>query len=406
MHILAAHNRSEFLATPQLVRMDYAVGANGFEPTLLLKGSTLLLKYIALGARLEFHLGRLDGRLLYAVTVYDDVLKPATLWSIVENEEEVKALKGLVSGEVCPIFLFNELALNVSCATVRCDFPVDLSGWLSGAVRGSFDYSEVTKRVDDLIDRIINGVALMDEVQSVSLKLVEGWRSVPNHFITSHGSDCPIDLYSPDEGEQQEQLAVWLTDNLHARGVHHSPQIPKGNGHRELTDILISNEDGAVLIESKSISIFSREILPDRTKLTKDVTKHLDKAIRQLRGSIRELKGGSSVTTCSGFPIDVERIKPMHAIVLIPEFSLIDNQERYGPEFIAGFMKSTGGFIHVLDVAELLRVVQAAEMLSARSANITILMAFDYYLMERFKRALEAGTLCIQVLLKMQQSFE
>jgi len=63
MHILAHHYRSEFLATPQLVRIDWARGANGFEPTLLVKGCTLLLKYIALGARLQFQLARVDGRL-------------------------------------------------------------------------------------------------------------------------------------------------------------------------------------------------------------------------------------------------------------------------------------------------------------------------------------------------------
>lgn len=405
MHILAERNRSEFLATPQLVRMDYALGANGFEPTLLVKASTLLLKYIVLGARLEFHLGRLDDRLLYAVTVYDDVLKPATLWSVVENEEEVQALKGLVAGGVCPVFLFNELALNVSYVTVRGDFSQGLQAWISGVVLGNLNYSQVAKKVDDLLERIINGVALIDEIQSVNLKTIDVWHSVSNHLISSHGADSPIDVHCPDEGGQQEQLAVWLTDNLQPRGVHRSPQIPKGNGRRELTDILINNEDGAVLIESKSISVFSREMLPDRTKLTKDVSQHIEKAIRQLRGSMRQIKAGAPVTTCSGSPIDIERIKPIHAIVLIPEFSLIDNHERYGSEFIAGFMKATGGFIHLLDIAELLRVVQAAEILSADSASVTPLMAFDYYLMERAERAIEAGTLCIQVLLRMQQSF-
>ncbi len=403
MHILAAHIRSEFLAIPQLLRMTYATGANGFEPTLLVKGSTLLLKYIALGAQLKFHLGRLDGRLLYAVTVYDDVLKPATLWSVVENEDEVKALKSLIAGEACPVFLFNELALNVSCATVQVDFALDLHDWVYGAVLGNLDYSAVTKRVDDLLDRFFNGAALMSEFQTSRLKPIEKWRSVPNHFITSHGTNSSINLKCPDEGGQQEQLAVWLTDNLQPRGVHRSPQIPNGSGRRELTDILISNEYGAVLVESKSISIFVREILPDRTKLAKDVSHHIEKAFRQLRGGIRQVKAGSPVTTYLGSPIDIERVKPMHAIVLIPEFSLIENEERYGPEFITGFMKATGAFIHLLDLAELLRVVQAAEILSSGSLNVTPLMAFDYYLMERAQRALKAGTLCIQVLLQTQQ---
>lgn len=128
MHLLASHYRSEFLATPQLIRIDYAKGTKSFEPTLLVKGSTLLLKYMVLGARLRFHLARVSGRLLYAFTAYDDPSKPAMLWSVVENEAEVTALQGLISGEPSPIFLFNELALNVAWSTVQVRFPSEVSG--------------------------------------------------------------------------------------------------------------------------------------------------------------------------------------------------------------------------------------------------------------------------------------
>ena len=126
MHILAPHYRSEFLATPQLVRVDYAKGAVGFEPTILVKASTLLLKYVVLGAPLRFAIGRVDDRLLYAFIAYDDAAKPAMLWSVVENQEEVNALKGIVSSESCPIFLFNELALNVAWSNIRGSFPSEI----------------------------------------------------------------------------------------------------------------------------------------------------------------------------------------------------------------------------------------------------------------------------------------
>ena len=143
--------------------------------------------------------------------------------------------------------------------------------------------------------------------------------------------------------------------------------------------------------------------MPDRTKLAKDVSQHVEKAIRQLRGSIRRLKEDVPVTTRAGSSVAVERSKPAHAIVLIPEFALVENQAHYGPAFIADFMEATGGFIHLLDLAELLRVVQATEMISRDSGKVTPLMAFDYYLMERAKLTHDAGTLCIQVLLRMQK---
>ena len=400
MHILASHYRSEFLATPQLVRIDYAKGANGFEPTLLVKGSTLLLKYVVLGAPIQFNLGRVNDRLLYAFIAYDDASKPAMLWSVVETEAEVNALKGLVSGESCPVFLFNELALNVAWSTVRGNFPPEVQSWIGDAKLGKVDYTEIAEPADDLLERAFKGTTSTHELISTDIAPVEPWHPLFNHFITSHGTDSPVDLFSRDEGGQQEQLTVWLTDSLHPRGVHHSPQIPKGNGQRELTDILLSHEYGALLIESKALTVFNRETLPDRTKLAKDVSQHVEKAVRQLRGSIRHLKGGVQVTTRAGTPIDVERLKPAHAIVLIPEFAVIQNKEYYGPAFIADFMEATGGFIHLLDLPELLRVVQAAEILSKGSTKVTPLMAFDYYLMERAERTRDAGTLCIQVLLR------
>lgn len=403
MHLLASHYRSEFLATPQLIRIDYAKGTNSFEPTLLVKGSTLLLKYIVLGVRLRFHLARVSGRLLYAFTAYDDPSKPAMLWSIVENETEVTALQGLVSDKPSPIFLFNELALNVAWSTVKASFPSDVNGWISNATLGEVDYTAITEEVNDLLKRAFKGTTTPDELLSAEIVPIEEWHAVFNHFVTSHGSDSPVDLFSRDEGGQQEQLAVWLTDSLHPRGVHHSPQIPKGNGTRELTDILLSHEYGALLIESKALTVFNRDTLPDRTKLAKDVSQHVEKAVRQLRGSIRRLKDGAPVTTRAGAPIDVERSKPAHAIVLIPEFNLIENQENYGLAFITEFMEATGGFIHLLDLAELLRVVQAAEMISRGSEKVTPLMALDYYLMERAKRTRDARTLCIQVLLRTQE---
>ena len=402
MHILAAHYRSEFLVTPQLVRIDYAKGANGFEPTLLVKGSTLLLKYMVLGARLQFHLGRVNDRLFYAITAYDDASKPAMLWSVVEKEAEINALKGLALGESCPIFLFNELALNVAWSTARGNFPPEIQNWISDTTLGKVDYTAIAEQADDLLERAFKGTTSPDELLSTEIASIEAWHPVFNHFITSHGADSPVDLFSRDEGGQQEKLAVWLTDSLHPRGVHHSPQIPKGNGQRELTDILLSHEYGALLIESKALTVFNRETLPDRAKLARDVSQHVEKAVRQLRGSIRRLKEGVPVTTCAGSPVNVERSKPTHAIVLIPEFALVENQKHYGPTFIAEFMEATGGFIHMLDLVELLRVVQAAEILSKGSTKVTPLMAFDYYLMERAKRTRDAGTLCIQVLLRTQ----
>ncbi|MBI3444892.1 MAG: hypothetical protein HY055_05940 [Magnetospirillum sp.] len=106
------------------------------------------------------------------------------------------------------------------------------------------------------------------------------------------------------------------------------------------------------------------------------------------------------MTNPKGDTLLVEREKPAHAIVLIPDLELVEDHATYGIAFMRDFMGATGGFAHLLDISELLRVVQAAEMIAARGKTTTPMMACDYYLMQRAEKAADAGTLCIEVLLR------
>jgi hypothetical protein len=254
--------------------------------------------------------------------------------------------------------------------------------------------------VKPMIERLHKSGASNDEWLVLEIGGKSDWNAVHSHFITVGASSSLIDLFDADEGNQQEQLGIWLTDNLHPLGVHHSPQIPKGNGTRELTDILLSHEFGAVLIESKTLSVLARKQLPDRAKLKRNVAAHIVKAFKQLRGAIGKLKSNVPVTSLRGETLPVEREKPAHAIVLIPDLDLVDDRAAYGIGFIRDFMGATGGFPHLLDISELLRVVQAAEMIAARGRTVTPMLAFDYYLMQRAEKAVDAGTLCIEMLLR------
>lgn len=401
MHWLSSHNRSEFLACPQLIRFEYANGRDGFEPTLLIKGSTVLLKYAVLGAPMQLAFAMCGGRLLYALKVCDDGNDGGILWSIVERDEELNGIRGLGGGEQLVAFLFNELAVNVAWNDLPSLGELDrLATWTDSVALGRVDHAAMRATVGPMIDRLHKSGVNDGEWLVLEVGRRSDWKAVQNHFITAGASSSLINLFDGDEGNQQEQLGIWLTDNLQPLGVHHSPQIPKGAGTRELTDILLSYEFGAVLIESKTLSVLARERLPNRAKLKRDVARHIGKAFGQLRGAIRKLKSGAAVTSQTGASIEVERENSVHAIVLVPELDLVDDHDAYDIEFMKEFMRATGGFAHLLDIAELLRIVQAAEMIAARSQTTTPMMAFDYYLMERAKKAAEAGTLCIHVLLR------
>ncbi|MFP3560928.1 hypothetical protein SB861_61640, partial [Paraburkholderia sp. SIMBA_049] len=86
-----------------------------------------------------------------------------------------------------------------------------MNGWISNAALGKGDYTAIAKEAGDLLQRAVNGTTPPDELLSAEIVRIDEWHAVFNHFITSHGSNSPVDLFSRDEGGQQEQLAVWLT---------------------------------------------------------------------------------------------------------------------------------------------------------------------------------------------------
>jgi len=402
MHILSSHNRSEFLACPQLVRFDYVNGSNSYEPTLLVKGSTLLLKYIVLGVRLQLVFSRVDEYLIYGLRVFDDPEKGALLWSVCERQEEISAIVAIARGEACQIFLFNELAVNTAWREISGVVQGQtLEHLVADAKTTNVDYSTFKYRAARTLEAIHQNLAA-DNILIFDIGGLNDWKPVHNHYITNRAVANSLDLFDKDEGRQQEHLGIWLTDSLHPRGAHHSLQIPNGNRRRELTDIVLSHKHGSIFVESKALSIFVRDKLPNRTKLAKDMSSHIEKAVSQLRGGIRKVKAGTPITDTKGNPVEIERTQPIHAIVLIPDLDLVEDRENYGLQYIHNFMKDTGGFLHLLDIAELLRMVQAAEMIAARGTGTTPIMAFDYYLLERTKMSLKQENLCFGMLLRFQ----
>jgi TusA-related sulfurtransferase len=353
--------------------------------------------------RLQLLFARVEGRLLYALEIEDDDTHPATLWSILEREEEKAALAALANGEICEVFLFNELAVNVAWASCSLKMPHKLLEIITDVPVGAVDHSALKLKVWEALGDSHGEIAMSSGRVFITLTNHKKWSSVNSELITSHGGTSPIDLFGKKEGAQQEQLAIWLTDNLDPRGVHASPQVPKGKGTRELTDVILSHLYGVVLIESKALTVLGRDSLPTRSKLARAISGHIEKATRQLQGAIRKLKSGATVSSISGSEIHVERTKPAHAIILIPDMNLIEDRGIFDVHMMQGFMQETGGFIHILDLSELIRIVQAAEIIASRNNLVTPLMAFDFYLIERAKKASEAGTLCIEVLLNYEE---
>jgi hypothetical protein len=394
MHMLSSRNRSEFLAVPQLVRLTMAQGNGGQEATLLVKSSTLTLKYLLRLKRFRLFVFRVDSRYLaYGTQIEDDPDHPATLWSFLEYDDEAATLWALTAQPKCFVFLFNELAVNVAWGEVS----IDLSGknfvsLIENATLHSSSETTASKEVGKLIDALHRReLAACDGYATEFLEVTE-WHPLENYYITNSISRSLLSIFETDEGRQQEETALWLIDNLQPTGAIRSPQIHELTKTRELSDLLLSYEYGTILIESKALGILARSNLPNRAKLANDVTKHLQKATRQLRGGVKNLRQGHKITDLRGREIEVERTKPSHIIVLVPDLALLWQATEFGGEFILRASSECGGFFHILDPSELLRIVQAAEMISAQNNTMSPMMSFDYYLMRRAEYAIKSKT--------------
>jgi hypothetical protein len=371
-----------------------AQGRDGPEATLLVKSSTLTLKYLLRLKRFRFFAFRVAGNYLaYGVQIEDDPDHPATLWSFLEYEDEFAALRTLTSQPKCFIFLFNELAVNVAWGETSIDLSNEsLVGMIESIALHPPSETVASREIGALIDALHRRELAPYDGHATEFLEVPEWHPLENYYITNSISRSLLSIFETNEGRQQEEAVLWLIDNLKPTGATRSPQIHEPPKPRELSDLLLSYEHGTILIESKVLGILARSNLPNRAKLAADVTKDLRKATRQLRGGVKNLRRGHKITDLKGDEVKVEREKPPHVIVLVPDLSLLWQATEFGGEFILRASSECGGFFHILDPSELLRIVQAAEMISAQSITMTPIMAFDYYLMRRVEYAIKSET--------------
>lgn len=408
MHILSAQNRDEFLATPQLVRFTYAQGLDGFEATLLIKVSTLTAKYFLRLKRFRVCLFRIrHDRLVYGVQIEDDPEHAAVLWSPLQYKEEIEALRALTKDSACVVFLFNEIAANVAWGNSKIALSAPLPQSLIESTRplAPEDESEELKsEITSKLDGLRLDASFTADGGALDWSAVSEWHPIFNHYVTNRLESSLISIFENDEGRQQEEIALWLTDGLQPEGATRSPLIHEVGKVRELSDLLLSYEHGSFLIESKAMGILARQELPARAKLSRDVGKHVSKAAKQLIGASKNLRRGLRITDRNGCDLSVNREQPPHSIVLVPDLSLLSEAKEFGAEFVRECMRASGGYFCILDPAELLRIVQAARMIAKRGTRTTPMMGLDYYLMERAKISMKHDTPSFNVLLRFNDS--
>lgn len=408
MHLPSNHNYQEMLASPLFVRLTMAEGDNGREPTLLVKALTLHLKYCVSQEEIELITISLPGgEILYGLQVKDDPEKPATLWSVLETEEEREALKRTANQENLKVFLFNEACVNPAWSEFKIKSRNDWALEKTETTKlKKIDYDQITPTATDYINKFLEGHTDQPDGVWCTAQALSPWMPISAHYITNQLYSSTLHLFPESnqcEGDQQEQLAVWLTDSLSSGGVYKAPIAEEESKPRELCDILINYEHSPILIESKCSSALFENNLPSREKLTKRTTKAIkNRAIRQLKGGINNIRRGVDITDQSGEKISINKRSPAHLIVLIPDLSLLEGQKEFGGKLLKEVTRESGALFQILDPTALLRLMQGANMIHEQSAdeNITPLVAFDYLLSERFKAATEREDANFDVLIR------
>jgi hypothetical protein len=406
MYILYGLRRDEFLACPELIRFAESNSGSAVVQ-LLAKTTTLAAKYLVRVSRIRLAVVRVREFLLYGLQFADgDEVEPIR-WSLYEETYEIEAIRRLANQTRICISVFTEIAVNVSFGVgVSEPAPAALSTLIEGVTPYPFRREGVEESVaqeaDELLLGLVEGTLPQEKGCFIDVSPPADWSPVTNHLIADDASRWLISLFDTDEGGQQEALAHWLSHQLDPDGVTRSPQVHEGKAVRELTDILLTYPEGPVLIESKALSILTREALPPRSKLAAQVVKHAKKAAGQLLGANKGIRRGLAITDREGRMIKVERIRPAHLIILIPELSLLSVCAEDLMPLYQEVMQASGGFLHILDPVELLRMVQAARAISKAGKTTTPMMAFDHYLIRRAERVIEVGHPNIAQLLRME----
>lgn len=404
MHIPAAHIQNELFASNHMLRICIASTGTERQPTLVVKSTSLSLKYLIVRRSFQLVVGFLypENHVMYGVRVPDDPEKPATIWSIAERQEELDALKLIAAGKLCHVALFNEASVNV------CETDTTFSFGPS-QLREEVDRASLClgwKKFETRCEEMIEKLDMANQPTSTywgHLTIPCDWSKVTNYYITNRLNASVLSLIDANEGTEQEELAVWFMDTLSLHGAVRGPQVAENSLTRELCDVLINYERGCFLVESKTLAVYDRNELPSRDKLQKNVEKNVKKALKQLKGAIRNVLVGNKVLDNQGREIEISREMPFHCIVLVPDLSLLHQSVDIVPSDLVDFMKeTTGHFLHILDPLELFQSVRNAIHLSSMSEKTPPIMAFDVILINRFKAAIQSSTVDFRFLLKIE----
>ena len=369
------------------------VTANGDDDlAFLIKAPTSCIKALIAGCPLQLFFAVHKRFLCIGAKITDIPDSPVFISGVQRYGEEHQALIRALTKRRFPIFLFNEMDINLAWTNIEL------------SEQDAYDVLKLIENKDELYvgpftveashaldcfcysveesDAYPNAHVIPIHTASVTF---DKWRATNNHFYSTHKSHH-ITIDEKNEGETFERI-IWASlESVFPLTFYKSPLVKIGEKTRELTDVFSFYSYGSFLIEAKDLSIINAGYSRNQTRRIAGVQKQVKKAITQLVGASKAFLRGEAIFDADGVELKINRSIPPHCIILITELMHYGDWEEIEIQLMKA-MKETGAFFHLLDLQELIALLKESSSEAEQ---------FDYHLMKRLEIFIEHKSIFIR----------
>jgi hypothetical protein len=339
-------------------------------PYMIVKLPQVTLKAIYTGCRVALIFTPLTYKekslLTYGLAVWDAVENPLISYQLIKHENEFLSIRNCMAKKTVRVHFFDELARPIYSSTASFN-----SNNLFSYMNSIYDFIDISND-DDIYENykhvIESEIKKDDGCGLIDLKFIF---DEPNRIVIPCVGRFSID--EKDEGRMLQDSVFHIIESMYSlENSVSSPSLDNFN-KREFTDILSWDSHHVCFIESKCLTILGRGEI-DTSKRIKNINKHLSKALNQLEGVVRTYRRNEKIFDRNHKVINIPHNRNsgmIDCIVLLSEMFPFLEWEDIAKDLIDRANR-IGAFFHVLDLAELQRLVALSKNSTVFNANLYI----------------------------------
>ncbi|HHQ4534947.1 TPA: hypothetical protein ACSP8B_004008 [Aeromonas veronii] len=341
-----------------------------YKTVIVMKLTSAPIKAMITNCKFEVSIAFHSNVLMCALTVYDIPESPLIVSKCISIEEELFSITELLNKKKALLFIFNELDICIGWTYAELNGPgTKLRDIICNNQPYLGKFNHICSDALDLLQLALDNKVEFQNHNKIDVYTFEGkaeeWNINTNIFIGIN-DQYPMTVDNKNEGEMFER-SIWSSlTSVFPFTLYKSPQVNIGDKSREFTDILAFDELGAILIESKDLSVIQAGFERSMERRVAGVKKQAKKAIGQLVGACNALSRDEKIYDLNGNKLDIKGDAPHHCIVLVTEINHHGDWNNIVEDLIDAF-KETKCFFHTLDLRELISILKLS-----RSCPITL----------------------------------